>query len=81
MRIFLIAIYIFFGVGSAAASSNPPIKVSTTLQASDDMTESDMTMEMLANFEDSVATAFLENSKQSFLQQGYAISQFDGDVR
>jgi len=65
-------------VGGAVAAENFPIKVTTTLQSSNGLTESDMDMEMLSAQEKLIKTDFLDKSKQSFVRQGYPEYQFDG---
>lgn len=81
MRLFLTVMFLHCLVGSAVAAESYPIKVVTTLQSSDGLTESDMNMEMLSAFEDWFKVEYLDKSKQSFMRQGYSDNQFDGGAR
>ena len=81
MRLFLLIIFLHCFVGGVASAENYPIRVVTTLESSNGLTENDMDMNMLSAFEEQVKAEFLENSKQSFMRQGYSEDLFDGGAR
>ena len=84
MKIIALSTLLFFSlvlqhfVSGAIAAEDFPVKVVTTLQGSNGLTESDMDMEMLSAFEEWVKAEYLDKSKQSFMRQGYSEDKFDG---
>jgi len=84
LKIIAVSILLLFSlmlqdfVSGAIAAEDFPIKVVTTLESSNGLTESDMDMDMLSAFEDWFKAEYLEKSKQSFMRQGYSEDLFDG---
>lgn len=80
MRSFWVIIFLHIFVPSVVLAERPSIKVITTIQDGEGLTQNDMSMDMLVNIEELAKAEWLENAKQSVLRQGVPEEQFVGRV-
>lgn len=75
---FTISLLTLLCVGEAFSSD---MKVVSTIEHSYGMTKEDLTMDLLSSVEEWSRENFLENSRQSFMRQGFAKDDFGGSVK